>query len=186
MEKLKPLKGKRIAILATDGFEETELQNTMETFIRYGALVQIISDKPLIRSWKNRSWGGEYKTNRMLDDTNLNDFDALLLPGGVLSNDRLRRNQRVIEMIREFSQTKKIIAAICHGVQLVIEAELVEGKKVTGHFAVRKDIHNAGGLYEDSGAVADLNLITGRSSDDVSAFVHKVVELLEVPELIGK
>jgi protease I len=180
MTDLKSLKNKSIAIMVTDGFEEIELTAPLEELQSYGAKVDIVADKPQIRSWKNKTWGDEFDTDRLLESFNSDDYDVLILPGGVINTDKLRRNKEAVEIVASFNKQGKLIAAICHGPQMLIEADLLRNKSVTGHFAIKKDIQNAGGNYGDYSVVKDENLITARGASDVSAFLKKIIGVLKV------
>lgn len=174
------LKDKAIAIIATDGFEEIELTAPLEELAGYGATIHIISDKPKIKSWKNKEWGSEFKSDRLLDAANFNEYDMLILPGGVINSDKMRRDKNLAKKIKEFYQEGKFIAAICHGPQLLIEAGLVEGNTLTAHYAIKTDLINAGANYEDYGVLRHGNIITARGADDVSTFLKKIISILKL------
>jgi protease I len=178
MQQVKNLKDKTVAILATDGFEEIELTAPQEELAGYEATIHIISDKPKIRSWKNKQWGNEFSTDRLLDAANISDYDMLILPGGVINSDKLRRNEKAVDIIKKFYDEDKFIAAICHGPQILIETGLVKGKTITAHHAIKTDLKNAGANYEDLGALRDGNIITARGAQDVSEFLKKIIEVL--------
>jgi len=180
MQQVKNLKNNTIAILTTDGFEEIELTAPKEELAGYGATIHIISDKPKIKSWKNKQWGNEFESDRMLEAANVRDYDMLILPGGVINSDKLRRNKKAIEFIKKFNNENKFIAVICHGLQLLIEAELVKGKTLAAHHAIKTDMKNAGANYEDFGVLKDGNIISARGADDVSAFLKKIIGVLKV------
>jgi len=174
------LKGKSIAILATDGVEEIELTAPKEELEEYGARVHLISESPQIRAWKKREWSGDFDVDRLIENANVNDYDALILPGGVINADRLRRNPRAIDFIKRFDKTGKLIAAICHGPQLLIEAGLVKGKNMTSHPAIATDMKNAGARHEDYGVLTDGNYITARGAEEISSFLKKIIGILKV------
>lgn len=179
MQEVKNLKDKTVAILASDGFEEIELTAPLEELTGYGATVHIISDKPKIKSWKHKQWGSDFKSNRLLEAANIKDYDILILPGGILNSDRLRRNTKAIEFIKGFYANDKFIAAICHGSQLLIEAGLVKGKTLTAHHAIRTDMKNAGANYEDHSVLKDGKIISARNANDVSNFLKQIIDALK-------
>jgi protease I len=180
MADIKNLKDKRVAILATNGFEEVELTAPRDELSSYGAQVDIVSDEPVIKSWKNKQWGNEFKTDKLLNAASAGEYQALIIPGGVINSDRLRRNEKATELVKAFNDEHKLIAAICHGPQLLIEADLVSGKKMTAHRAIKKDMMNAGAEYEDFGVLIDDNFITARGSADVPSFLKKITSVLGV------
>lgn len=182
MAQVQNLKNKKIAILATDGFEEIELTAPYEELKSDGAKIEIVSDKEKIKSWKNREWGKEFETDRLLEKANVNDYDALIIPGGVINPDKLRRNKRAVEFINDFNRQKKLIASICHGPQLLIEAGLVKDRSVTGFHSIKTDIINAGGKYEDTAVLTDGNIVTSRNPDDIPSFLKKITGILKVEE----
>lgn len=177
------LENRKIAILATDGFEEIELTAPMEELRGYGATVHIISEKDKIRSWKNRDWGSEFKADAILKDVSVDDYDVLILPGGTINPDRLRRNKEAIAFIKEFDRQGKLIAAICHGPQLLIEAGLLKGRAATSFHSIRTDMINAGVDWEDTVAVRDGNIITSQSPDTLPAFLKKIIDMLKLEKL---
>lgn len=177
---MKNLHDKKVAILATDGFEEIELTAPKEELTEYGVTVHVVADKPKIRSWKNRQWGNEIEADRLLDRINVMEYNALILPGGVINADRLRRNSKAIDLIKEFHEKEKVIGAICHGPQLLIEANMVKGKTMTAFHSIKTDMKNAGARYEDLSVSVDDNLITAQSAEDTSAFLKKFVGVLKV------
>lgn len=174
MAKLHNLKNTKIGIIATDGFEEVELTIPLEEFKKNGAQVDIISEKETIKSWHNRDWGKEMNVDKQIQEVKPDEYDLLLIPGGVINPDRLRRNKEAISLIREFSMKNILIASICHGPQMLIEADLVNGKKLTSFFSIRKDLINAGASWEDSEVVVDGRIITSRNPDDIPAFLEAI------------
>ena len=180
MTEIDSLKNKAVAIIATDGFEEIELTAPKSELEHYGVKVHIISEKQEIKSWKNKQWSGDFFVDILLDNAHAEDYNALIIPGGVINADRLRRNTKVIEFIKEFDRRKKIIAAICHGPQLLIEAGLVKGKNMTSHNAIKTDMINAGAHFEDYGVTSDGNYITAQGVDDISSFLKKIIGMLEI------
>ena len=173
------LRDKKIAIITTDGFEEIELTAPMEELKGYGAEVQIVADSTEVRSWKNKNWGAKFNVDLSLHSLKTDDYDALIIPGGVINADKLRRNEKAVEIIRKFHEEKKLIAAICHGPQLLIEADLVKNKEMTSHPALKTDMINAGAKYENHGVVTDNNFITAQGANDVSSFLKKITAVLK-------
>jgi protease I len=173
-------RNKLVAILTTDGFEEIELTAPKQELENFGVTVHIASNKENVKSWKEGNWGNDFPVNVSLDNLKADDYDALIIPGGVINADRLRRDKRAIEIIREFDKKQKLIAAICHGPQLLIEADLVKGKNMTSHSAVKTDMKNAGAIYGDHGVATDGNYITAQGVDDIPSFIKEITGVLEL------
>jgi protease I len=168
---------KRVAILATNGFEESELKSPKQALEEQGWTAEIVSlESGSIKSWAEKDWGPEYKVDRVLSDASASDYDALVLPGGVINPDLLRREEKAIQFVKDFFEQKKPVAAICHGPQLLINAEVVEGRKLTSFPSVRKDLENAGANWVDKEVVTDNGLVTSRTPDDLPAFNKKMIE----------
>ena len=167
------LQGKKIALVATDGFEDVELTGPKEAVEAAGAEVDVISLEAGTISGKNDT---EITVKVVIDDADEADYDGILLPGGVENPDKLRLNEDVIDFIKSFGAAGKPIAAICHAPWLLIEAELVDGKKVTSWPSLRKDLENAGAMWVDEQVVTDNGLVTSRNPDDVPAFSKKAIE----------
>jgi protease I len=171
------LAGKRIAILATDGVEESELTSPREALLEAGAAVDLIAPGSReIKAWSKKSWSGEYHANLRLDEAKASDYDALVLPGGVINPDALRTNEKAVSFVREFVERKKPIGAICHGPWTLINADGVRGKRLTSWPSLRKDLENAGADWEDAEVVVDQGLVTSRKPDDLPAFNRKLIE----------
>jgi protease I len=165
------LNGKRVAILATDGFEESELFSPRFALLAAGADVDVISPKrDKIRAWKHKDWGKSVAVDVRLEEADAGEYDALVVPGGVMSPDHLREDQRAVEFVRSFFDSGKPIAAICHGPQLLIEAGVVDGLTVTSYSSIRTDLENAGAHWVDEEVVVDRSLVTSRSPEDLPAF----------------
>ncbi|MDQ1166307.1 type 1 glutamine amidotransferase domain-containing protein [Flavobacterium sp. SORGH_AS_0622] len=168
---------KNIAILATDGFEESELASPKAYLEEQGWNADIVSLKSgTIKSWKDGNWSTEYNVDVVLDQANEADYDALVLPGGVINPDLLRREEAAVKFVRSFFESKKPVAAICHGPQILVDADVLEGRKVTSFFSVKNDLKNAGAQWEDSEVVVDNGLVTSRNPNDLPAFNKKMVE----------
>jgi len=170
----------RILILATNGFEQSELTVPRDELRKAGARVDVASpDGKAIRGWKMKDWGDTIEVDLKIPDANPGDYDALVLPGGQINPDQLRINQDAMKIVRSFVDAQKVIAAICHGPWLLVEANAVRGKNVTSFKSIRTDVENAGGLWNDKEVVTDRGLITSRSPDDLPAFVSKIIEEVE-------
>ncbi|MBO9591771.1 MAG: type 1 glutamine amidotransferase [Niabella sp.] len=171
---------KRIAILATHGFEESELKSPKEYLEQQGWEALIISPEPgSIRSWAKKNWGKEYPVDQTVGEADASSFDALVLPGGVLNPDKLRTNEEALDFIRDFFDQQKPVAAICHGPQLLINAGVVNGRRMTSVPAIRADLVNAGADWADEEVVVDAGLITSRTPKDLPAFNKKMVEEIQ-------
>ena len=168
---------KRIAILATNGFEESELKSPKEHLEQQGWTADIVSLKSgKIKGWKNGNWSNEYDVTTTLDQANPADYDALMLPGGVINPDALRREEKAVDFVYAFFKAKKPVAAICHGPQILIDANVLKGRKVTSFISIKNDLKNAGALWEDAEVVVDNGLVTSRNPNDLPAFNKKMVE----------
>lgn len=173
------LSGKRIAILATDGFEESELSKPMDAIKKEGGTAEIVSlEKDDIKSWKDGDWGGKFHVDKLVSDVSSSDYDALVLPGGVINPDQLRRNKEAVSFVKSFfnEKSQKPVAAICHGPWMLIEADAVRDRKMTSFNSIKTDMENAGAIWEDSEVVVDQGLVTSRSPEDLGAFCSKFVE----------
>jgi protease I len=183
------LQGKRVAILATDGFEQDELESPRQALDDAGALTEIISLKPgMIRGWKHTEWGDKFEVDRTVSEANPHDYDALVLPGGVMNPDKLRADQDAVEFVRDFFRHGKPVAAICHGPWTLINAGVVEGRRMTSYASIREDLVNAGANWVDEEVVVDNGLVTSRQPSDLPAFNAKMIEEfaegLHNPELV--
>jgi len=171
------LNGKRVAILATDGVEQTELTEPRTALDVAGASTTLISPKSgAIKAWQHDKWGEEFRVDLALDQADVNNFDALLLPGGVMNPDRLRTNRNAVEFVQRFVNSGKPVAAICHGPWLLVEANAVRGRTVTSWPSLQTDIRNAGGDWVDREVVTDEGIVTSRKPDDIPAFNKKMLE----------
>jgi protease I len=171
------LKGKKVAILATDGFEQVELTKPRKALEQAGAVVDVISPKSgEIKGWDKQDWGDKVKVDRTLDEVEASDYDALVLPGGVINPDHLRTEPKAVSFVKEFAQSGKPVAAICHGPWTLIEAGVVKGKTMTSWPSLKTDLKNAGANWVDKEVVQDGNLITSRKPDDIPAFNKKIIE----------
>ena len=174
------LHGKRIAILATDGFEASELLSPRDALQEAGAGTVIIAPHAgAIRAWKSGNWAGEVPVEAMLDTTDPEDYDALLLPGGVLNPDRLRTLPDAVRFVRAFFESEKPIGAICHGPIMLIEADVLRGgRNVTSWPSLQTDVRNAGGRWSDAEVIVDGVIVTSRKPEDIPAFVRELIEVI--------
>lgn len=173
------LKGKRIAILATDGFEQAELLEPQKFLKNEGATVDVVSLKSgSIKGWDEKDWGDKVDVDKTLGDAQAGDYDALVLPGGQMNPDVLRTEPKAVNFVRDFVNAGKVVAAICHGPWTLIEADAVRGKKMTSWPSLQTDLRNAGAHWQDSEVVVDGNLITSRKPGDLDAFNQKIEEKL--------
>jgi protease I len=174
---MEKLKGKTVAILTENGFEEVELTNPKQALEEAGATVHIISpQKEKVKGWNHDHWSIEVPVDKNISDARADDYDALMLPGGVLNPDKLRRNKEAVEFAKDFLETGKPVAAICHGPQLLIETGLLEGRDMTSYPSVQTDLKNAGATWHDREVIVDNGLVTSRSPKDLEAFNKKMIE----------
>ena len=170
----------RILIVATDGFEEWELFGPRQILQKRGAEVVLASLKlDPIQASVHDDPGRTIRPDLTVDDADADDFDALILPGGVRNPDTLRLHGNVIELIKAFNQQGKPIGAICHGPWLLVEADLLRGRTATSWPSIRTDLRNAGANVIDDAAVTDGNIVTSRKPDDVEAFTNAIIDLIE-------
>lgn len=171
------LSNKNIAILATEGFEYVELVEPRKALESAGAKTQVISPKQgSIKGWNIDKWGDDVPVDLALDAADPQNFDALLLPGGVMNPDKLRQEPRAVQFVKSFFESGKPVASICHGPWMLVEADVVRGRKLTSWPSLKTDIRNAGGEWTDSEVITDQGLVTSRKPDDIPAFNKKMVE----------
>ncbi|MFD2236414.1 type 1 glutamine amidotransferase domain-containing protein [Aureimonas populi] len=174
------IRNARIAILATDGFEQSELMQPLQKLREAGATVEVLSLKDgEIKGWDEKDWGDSVKVDRLVKDARVEEYDALVLPGGQINPDVLRADETAVKFVHDFYNTKKTLAAICHGPWLLVEAGVIEGRDVTSYKSIRTDIVNAGGRWQDAEVVTDEALITSRNPNDLPAFIAKIIEEVE-------
>ncbi len=171
------LSGKRVAILVADGFEQVELTEPKKALEDAGARTRIVSPVPeKVKGWNFTDWGETLRVDVPIDQADPDQFDALLLPGGVMNPDRLRRNDRVLQFVRAFFDSGKPVAAICHAPWTLIDAGLVRGRRLTSYESIQTDLKNAGADWINEEVVVDQGLVTSRKPDDIPAFNRKMIE----------
>lgn len=171
------LNNKKVAILVTDGFEESEFVQPLESLKQAGAEVEVVSLKGgMVKSWSGKNWGKEYSVDRTTEEANSHDYDALVLPGGVMNPDKLRMNQDAVNFVTGFFDDGKPIAAICHGPWTLIETGELKGRTVTSYPSLKTDLLNAGANWVDEEVVVDNGLVTSRNPGDLPAFCKKMIE----------
>ena len=171
------LKNKKVAILAADGYEQSELESPMKALKDAGAEIEIISLKSgEIKAMKDHQWSNSVSVDKIVSEIDCADYDALLLPGGVINPDALRANEDAVNFVKGFFIANKPVAAICHAPQTLINAEVVSGKKMTSYKSISADLKNAGANWVDQEVVTDGNLTSSRSPEDLPAFNQRMIE----------
>ena len=171
------LRNKRVAALVENGFEQSELVEPKKALEQAGAKVDIVSpQKDKVKGWQHTKWADELTVDRPLDEARPDEYDALLLPGGVMNPDKLRWNEKAVQFVKAFVDSGKPIAAICHGPWTLIEAGGVRGRKLTSWPSLQTDLRNAGANWVDQECVTDNGLVTSRKPDDIPAFNKKMIE----------
>jgi protease I len=170
------LKDKKVAILTDHGFEEVELTSPKKALEEAGASVVIISMQDTVKGWNHDHWSIVIKTDVALKDAKAGDYDALMIPGGVINPDAMRREKAYIDFARAFMESGKPVAAICHGPQLLIETGLLQGREMTSFHSIKTDLINAGADWKDEEVIVDNGLVTSRSPKDLPAFNKKMIE----------
>jgi protease I len=172
------LTGMKVAALVEHGFEQAELLESRKALEDAGATVEVISPvEAAVKAWHHGSWGEEVKVDRPLTDAHPDEYDALLLPGGVFNPDRLRINERAVQFVKAFAMTNRPIAAICHGPWTLIEADVLRDRRLTSWPSLKTDLRNAGAIWVDGEVIEDRGLVTSRKPDDIPAFNQKMIEV---------
>ena len=171
------LDGKRVALLVADGFEQVELTGPKRALEQAGATAQIVSPADgRVKGWQHTDWGEVFEVDVPLDSASESDFDALVLPGGVMNPDQLRQNEKAVAFVRGFFDHHKPVAAICHGGWTLVEADVLQGRRVTSYPSIQTDLKNAGAVWVDEEVVVDNGLVTSRNPNDLPAFNAKLIE----------
>ncbi|MFT3781979.1 MAG: type 1 glutamine amidotransferase domain-containing protein [Nibricoccus sp.] len=171
------LNGKSVAVLVADGFEQSELEQPYNALQEAGASVDIISpNENSVKAWAGKDFGQTFKVDKPLQKANASDYDALLLPGGVMNPDTLRTLPEAVEFVKSFFRQGKPVAAICHGPQLLIEADVVRGRILTSYNSLKTDLTNAGAIWINQPVVTDHGLVTSRTPADIPEFNRKMIE----------
>jgi len=174
---MKSLEGKKVAIITENGFEEIELTSPKKALEDAGATVHIISpQEKTVKAWDHDHWSTELPVDVCLADADPRNYDAVVVPGGVINPDLMRRNSDCVEFVQHFMEAGKTVAAICHGPQLLIETKVLEGREMTSFSSIRTDLENAGADWVDKEVVAHNGLVTSRSPADLEAFNKKLIE----------
>jgi protease I len=167
----------KVAILVTDGFEQVEMTCPRKVLSETGAITHVISpNKNSVRGWNRVDWGESYNVDVPLDMARSEYYDALVLPGGVMNADALRNDRKALAFVRGFFSAGKPVAAICHGAQILIDADVVIGRKMTSVASIRQDLENAGAIWLDRDVVTNNGLITSRNADDLPVFTRQLVK----------
>lgn len=173
------VEGKKVAIITENGFEEVELTGPKKALEEAGVTVHILSpQKNMVKAWDHDHWSIELPVDGQLHNANVEDYDMLVIPGGVLNPDKMRTDKDCISFAQQFLETGRPVGAICHGPQLLIETGMISGRKMTSYHSIKTDLINAGVIWEDKEVVVDNGLITSRSPKDLEAFNQKLIEEL--------
>ena len=175
-----------ILIMATQGFEQSELEAPRQKLRSTGATVDLATpDGEDIRGWKTDHWGDQAHADRAIADTEAGDYDALVLPGGQINPDLLRLDADAVQLVRDFADSGKVVAAICHGPWMLVEAGVAEGRRMTSYPSIRTDLKNAGAEVVDAPVVADGGVVTSRNPGDLEDFVQKIIDEVQSGDRAG-
>ncbi|MFD2570348.1 type 1 glutamine amidotransferase domain-containing protein [Spirosoma soli] len=178
---------KTIAILLTEGFEQVEMTEPRKALEAEGFQTDLITPEGGdVKAWNETDWGDIFKAHKALNEASPNDYDALLLPGGVMNPDQLRMDKNAVAFVEAFFESDKPVAAICHAPMMLIEADVVEGRKVTSYPSLQTDLRNAGAEWVDEEVVVDGNLVTSRTPDDIPAFNQELIKLIKEGVHVGQ
>lgn len=173
------VEGKKVAIITENGFEEVELTKPKKALEEAGVTVHILSpQKNMVKAWDHDHWSIELPVDRQVHNANVEDYDMLVIPGGVINPDKMRTDKDCISFVQQFLESGKPVGAICHGPQLLIETGMISGRKMTSYHSIKTDLINAGVIWEDKEVVVDNGLVTSRSPRDLDAFNSKLLEEL--------
>lgn len=171
--------GKKVAIITENGFEEIELTSPKKALEDAGVTVHIVSPQSeTVKAWDHDHWSGVVNVDLHVSEVNIENYDMLIIPGGVINPDKMRTNVDCISLVQQFLEAGKPVAAICHGPQLLIETGMISGRKMTSYYSIKTDLINAGVIWEDKEVVVDNGIITSRSPRDLEAFNKKLLEEL--------
>jgi deglycase len=174
------IKQAKVVILATHGFEQSELLVPKQKLQDAGAQVVVVSpERGQIRGWQHKDWGESVAVDKSLDEVSADDYDAIVLPGGQINPDLLRINAQALQLIRDFLDSGKVVAAVCHAPWLLIEVDAVRGRQVTSYKSIKTDVVNAGGKWIDREVVTDSGIITSRNPGDLDAFSAKIIDEIQ-------
>jgi protease I len=172
------LSGLKVAVIVEQGFEQSELIEPRKALEAAGAQVDVISPvEGTVTAWNEEQWGDQVAVDLPLTQAHPREYDALLLAGGVINPDRLRTNERAVQFVRTFNALRRPIAAICHACSMLIEADVVRGKRLTSAPSIKTDLRNAGAIWIDSDVVEDRGLVTARKATDIPAFIQKMIDV---------
>ena len=175
----KNVEGKKVAIITENGFEEVELTSPKKALEEAGVTVHILSpQKNMVKAWNHDHWSVELPVDGQVHNANVEDYDMLVIPGGVINPDKMRTDKDIISLVQQFLESGKPVGAICHGPQLLIETGMISGRKMTSYHSIKTDLINAGVIWEDKEVVVDNGLVTSRSPKDLEAFNRKLIEEL--------
>jgi protease I len=173
------VKGKKVAIITENGFEEVEVTGPKKALEEAGVTVHILSpQKNVVKAWNHDRWSIELPVHGQVDNANVDDYDMLVIPGGVINPDKMRTDKAIVSFVQQFLESGKPVGAICHGPQLLIETGMISGRKMTSYHSIKTDLKNAGVIWEDKEVVVDNGLVTSRSPKDLEAFNKKLIEEL--------
>jgi protease I len=180
------LQGKKVAILVADGFEQVELLEPRKALDEAGAMTQVVSPaNGKVKGWNTKEWGEEVPVDVALESARPENYDALLLPGGVMNPDHLRMNPKAVEFVKKFTDSGKPVAAICHGPWTLVEAGAVRGRTMTSWPSLKTDLKNAGATWVDKEVVSENGLVTSRKPDDIPAFNKEMIRLFSEGRVTG-
>jgi protease I len=175
----KDVSGKKVAIITENGFEEIELTSPKKALEQAGVTVHIVSPhNEKVKAWDHDHWSGEIPVDVQVSDVNIENYDMLIIPGGVINPDKMRTDVDCVALVQQFLEAGKPVAAICHGPQLLIETGMISGRKMTSYHSIKTDLINAGVIWEDKEVVVDNGIVTSRSPKDLEAFNSKLIEEL--------